>query len=98
MKFSRTIVKNYIDAIKVFNENGNLKTEPVQQEKILTTKELSMEDANKIMKKLYPKDNVMVMKLFSHAEKREMDINTFIANSTVVPERGINDEDNENNN
>lgn len=98
MKFSRTIVKNYIDSIKIFNENGELKTEPLQQETILTTKELSMVEANKIMKKLYPDENIMVMKIYSHAEKREMDIKTFIKNSTVVPEREDNNENNENNN
>lgn len=88
MKFSRTIVNNYIDAIKVFNENGELRTEVIPQEKILTTKELSLEEANKIMKKLYPNDNVMVMKVNSLMQKREMDIKTFIANSTVVGVKG----------
>lgn len=84
MKFSRTIVKNYIDAVKVFNENGELKSESVAQEQILTTKELTLEEANRIMKKLYPDDNIMVLKVDTLVQKREMDIKTFIANSTVV--------------
>lgn len=84
MKFSRTIVKNYIDAVKVFNENGELKNESTAQEQILTTKELTLEEANRIMKKLYPDENIIVLKVNALVQKREMDIKTFIANSTVV--------------
>lgn len=90
MKFSRTIVKNYVDIIKVYNENGELRTENMPQEQIITTKELTLEEATKIVKKLYPEENVMVMKVISFTQKRVMDLKTFIANSTVIKKRGDN--------
>ena len=45
MKFSRTIVKNYVDIIKVYNANGELRTENMPQEQIMTTKELTLKEA-----------------------------------------------------
>lgn len=90
MKFSRTIVKNYVDIIKVYNENGELRTEYMPQEQIMATKELSLEDATKIVKKLYPEENVMVMRVSSSTQKRVMDLKTFIANSTVIEKKGDN--------
>lgn len=87
MKFSRTIVKNYVDIIKVYNENGELRTDNMPQEQIITTKELTLEEATKIVKKLYPEENVMVMRVSYLTQKRVMDLKTFIANSTVIGEK-----------
>lgn len=90
MKFSRTIVKNYVDIIKVYNANGELRTETMPQERIMTTKELSLKEATKIVKKLYPEENVMVMRVSYLTQKRVMDLKTFIDNSTVIEEKGDN--------
>lgn len=99
MKFSRTIVKNYVDIIKVYNENGELRTANMPQEQIMTTKELTLEEAAKIVKKLYPEENVMVMSVSYLTQKRVMDLKTFIANSTVIEEKGDNcNESDESNN